>query len=206
MTRALSVPLKNELQANPTRPVFLYEGQFAAGFLRLWTGLGDLSFDGNTYFGNGWLENVSGGAEMDDGSAQELTVSLAGIPQEVVSTLLNAQQGLSGKVWIGAIDSTGALVTSPFLLFIGKLDVPTLDDSASAPKATISYESRLVDMDRSREFRFTSESQKIFYPSDKGFEFVRKAAKWDGFWGQTQRQVDKRRAAREKRQKKSNRR
>ncbi|TXH14842.1 MAG: hypothetical protein E6R03_08420 [Hyphomicrobiaceae bacterium] len=143
---------------------------------------------------------------MDDGSAQELTISLSGIPQDVVSTLLNAQQGLSGKVWIGAIDATGALVSSPFLLFVGKLDVPTLDDSASSPKATISYESRLVDMDRSREFRFTSESQKIFYPSDKGFEYLRKAAKWDGFWGQTQRQVDKRRAAREKRQKKSNRR
>lgn len=206
MTRALSVPLKNELQANPTRPIFLYEGQFSAGFLRLWTGLGDLTFDSQTYFGNGWLENISGGAEMDDGSAQELTVSLSGIPQDVVSTLLTAQQGLSGKVWIGAIDTTGALVNTPYLLFVGKLDVPTLDDSASSPKATISYESRLVDMDRAREFRFTTESQKIFYPLDKGFDYVRAAAKWDGFWGQTQRQVDKRRAAREKRQKKTNRR
>ena len=206
MTRALTISTKNRLLESPTIPVILWEGQFPAGFIRLWNGVGDLTFGSNVFNGNGWLERVDGGAEMDDVSAQSMNITLTGMPPEILSVVLNAQQGYSGKLWVGALAESGALVADPYLMFVGKLDVPTIDESSTYPRVTITYESRLVDFDRAREYRFTNDSQKSFYPTDRGFEYVRKAAKWDGFWGQTQRQVDKRRAARRKKQMKQNRR
>lgn len=204
--RSLTVPLKNRLLASPTRPVFLWEGQFASGYLRLWNEIGDLSFGGNTYLGNGWMTKVSGASETDDTSAQDMVVTLTGVPQDILSLVLNAPQGALGNFYLGALAENGALVADPYKIFSGKLDVPTISETASGPRVEISYESRLVDFDRPREFRYTTESQKIFYPTDRGFEYVRVAGKWDGFWGQSQKEADKRRKQREQKQKKSNRR
>jgi hypothetical protein len=80
--------------------------------------------------------------------------------------------------------SSNQVVSDPLLLFEGKLDVPVINEGAEASNISISYESRLIDLLRPRESRFTDEDQKREFPGDLGCEFVislqDKSIKWGG--------------------------
>jgi hypothetical protein len=48
---------------------------------------------------------------------------------------------------------------------------------------SISYESRLIDLERSRESRYTNEDQQRAFPGDRGFEFVPSLQDLSLTWG-----------------------
>lgn len=109
-TRPLSSALATEIQQPVVRPVLLYEGEFASpgsetpSFLRLWSGVGDLSWDGKTWTGAGHLLGLSPLGENTELRAEGFTVSLAGMTTEAVSRALQeVRQGKPGKLWIGAM-------------------------------------------------------------------------------------------------------
>lgn len=193
MARALTAPMIAALTAPSAQPVFFYEGIFVGFTLRLWSGLGDISWNGETWLGNGWFRGFQGVEEDNDLGSTGMEIALAGVPQSLISTILGAiQQNAAGKLWIGALDSSGNIIADPYLMFVGRLDVPTVDDQTSGPIIQISYESHLVDLDRSKEYRYTSESQRIFNATDRGFEYVAQIAKgWKGQWGATQKDIKK---------------
>jgi hypothetical protein len=47
-----------------------------------------------------------------------------------------------------------------------------IDEGAESSAISVYVESRLIDLQRPRERRYTSESQKSRFPNDRGFEFV----------------------------------
>ena len=55
MARDLDASLLAEVTAAATRVVFLYEAEFSSGTTRAWTGVGDLSWNGETWTGVGRL-------------------------------------------------------------------------------------------------------------------------------------------------------
>ena len=70
------------------------------------------------------------------------------------------------------VDETGSLITAPVLAFTGRLDVPEITDGAEDCTISITYESRLIDLQTPREWRWTHESQRALFPDDDGFQFV----------------------------------
>ena len=52
------------------------------------------------------------------------------------------------------------------------MDVMTIDDGAGTVAIGMTVESRLIDLERARDWRYTSENQKSLYPNDKGLDFV----------------------------------
>ena len=52
------------------------------------------------------------------------------------------------------------------------MDVMTVDDDGATAQISITAESKLIDLERSRARRYTSEDQKIDFPNDKGLEFI----------------------------------
>lgn len=184
MTRALDATLLTELLATSFRPAFFYEGAFQFGnFLRLWTGTGDFSWNSNTWLGNGWLGVPDIAEESTDPQAASCGIILMGVPQSAISLALNnLQRGASGKVWLAAINASGALQGTPYLCFSGKLDGVSMEESAETANIHISYESDLIDLERTRTFRFTKESQAQFYSDDLGFDYV-STLQNSIFWG-----------------------
>lgn len=203
MTRDLTTDFVTAATGTRNQPCFIFEGVFVGFTLRLWSGFGDLAWGGHTYLGNGWLQGFQGVEENTDLGSTGMDITLAGVPQDLISTVLgSSQQNASGKLWLAFLDTAGAIIDDPYMMFDGRLDVPTIDDQASGPIIQISYESRLIDLDRTKEYRYTSESQKLFLATDKGFEYVPQVAKgWKGQWGATQKQIKARdaRAAEHKR-------
>lgn len=192
------------LTAQTVFPVLFFYTTFQSQAFRLWSGLGDITFDSVNWVGNGWLTGIKGGEEANDLSAQSITVELSGIPEQVIALILNANQGAPGDVYMGALSSAGALVASPYKIFSGKMDTATIKESADGSYVDITYETRLVDLDRAKEYRYSPEGQKIFYPFDRGFDYVVAANKINLFWG-NKKKVNNRREKKKKQKKKNTR-
>ena len=57
-------------------------------------------------------------------------------------------------------------------LFIGYMDQMNIVDGAETANITIMVESKLIDLERPRTHRYTSESQKSRFAGDLAFDFV----------------------------------
>lgn len=185
MTRDLTSAMLAEVTAQLVRPCILFEGEFEGGTVRLWSGLVDLTWNAVVWTGAGQLLGVSAVEETTNVVANGVTVSLSGIPVEFRSAAIDgARQGKPGRVWLGSLDASGALIADPYMLFAGRLDVPEITFGSDTFTITISYESRLIDLTVPREFRYTHESQQALYPGDMGFEFVTTIQDQAIWWGQ----------------------
>lgn len=173
MARDLTASVITEITATSLRPFLLFEGEFASGYVRVWSGYGDLSWNTYTWTGVGDFGSVSAIEETTETRAAGVTVSLSGIPAAMISTALgSARQGKAGKIYIGVLDANGAVIADPYLAFQGRLDVPAIDEGGDTATISIAYESRLVDLERPRERRYTPEDLQIDYSDDRGFEYV----------------------------------
>lgn len=184
MSRTLPTAFATALDAAVVRPAILFEGEFATGWLRLWTGVGPLFWNGFTWTGAGNLLSVGSLEETQDVVASGSSVTLSGIPVEVIESAINqAEQGAPGRVYLALFDANWAMIDTPVLAFAGRLDVPEVTDGQGTCSVTISYESRLIDLGTPRELRYTHETQRVLYPGDRGFEYVTAIQDKEIQWG-----------------------
>ena len=154
---------------------------FTSGTVRLWNGIGDLTFDSNTYSGTGQLLSISNIEEAAEIGAKGITLGLSGINSTILSYALNENyQYKNIKIHVGTID--GATVDS-YQIFSGRMDVMTIDENGETCNITLSAENRLIDLERPRVRRYTSEDQKSLHPNDKGFDFVNSLQEAEIKWG-----------------------
>lgn len=173
MSRDLTSGMVTAITAKTVTPVLLAYFDFSSGAVRVWSGIGDIVWGGNTYSGVGNFGGVSDIAETQDNSAQGAMFTLNGIPSSLIYTALTEHyQGRAAKLWLGVMDSTMALIADPYLLFGGRMDVMTSTDSGETASLTLAVENRLIDLNRSRERRYTDEDQKIDYPADTGLRYI----------------------------------
>ena len=66
MSRGLSAGMLSQVAASNVNPILLFYGEFASGTVRMWSGLGDLSFDSQTWLGAGSLVQVSNVEETSE--------------------------------------------------------------------------------------------------------------------------------------------
>lgn len=160
------------IQATDVAPVLLFEGQFDGGFVRFWTGFGTIVWNGVEWIGAGTLIGIGDIEENAELVATGITVSLSGVDPALVSTAIGAaRQNMPGRIYVGLM-SNGALISTPYLAFVGRLDVPAIQDGAETCVISVSYENVIADLQRANEVRYTDEAQKALYPDDRGFEFV----------------------------------
>lgn len=79
--------------------------------------------------------------------------------------------------------ATAAMLNDPIPVFAGRMDTMRLQDTGETTTVTVSCESRLIDLERARERRYTDEDQKELYPDDRGFEYVADLQDKEVLWG-----------------------
>lgn len=184
MARNLTAGVISAITSGTVRPAIFYQGEYSTGILRLWSGVGSITWNGQTWLGVGQMLGISAIEEVSDVRAVGFGVSLAGDASALLSLNLGAaRQGLPGTVWLGCFDAAGALIADPFMSFAGRFDVPDILDEGERCTIQARYESRLIDLDRPRDRRYTDEDQGIDFPSDPGFEFVTKLPDKNVTWG-----------------------
>lgn len=184
MSRLLSSGVQSAVSAAEVSPILLFEGDFASGTLNIWSGFGDLTWGSATWTGAGTLFSVSAIEETSDVSAKGASITLSGIPSDMISLVLSdIRQNALGRVYLGFLDSSGEIVVDPYMIFEGRLDIPALQENGETSTITISYESRLIDLQRTRESRYTNEDQQREFPGDLAFEFVPNLQEISINWG-----------------------
>lgn len=184
MSRNLTAGVITEINAAELRPILLFQGDFTTGTVRAWSGYGDLSWNGQTWTGTGNLLTVSAIQEAAETVANGASITLSGIPSELISLALGSvRQGANGKIYLGFLTTANAVISDPVLVFEGRLDVPIIEENGETATIAIAYESRLIDLERPRESRYTDQDQKRVYPGDRGFEFVAKLQDQVVVWG-----------------------
>ncbi len=187
MDRNMQAVVSDAIASDRLCPILLGSVGTAGGTVRMWTGLGDLTWNGDVYTGGGDLVSVGAIEEKHDSqvSAQGTVFSLSGVnPDDLSIALSEIRQGLPGKLWFAVLDGdSGVLVGEPVQIFSGLTDVPTIDDGGDTITISLSIENRLIDLERARVRRYTPEDQKAVYPDDKGFDYVAGLQEAEVSWG-----------------------
>jgi hypothetical protein len=165
--------VKEETVKGEVFPILIAKLETNQGNVLVWSGIGNLEFNGEIYYGTGDMGSISPVKESgDEIRANSVNFQLSGIPSERISVALGAEyQGKPAKLWLGFMDGED-LIADPILLFSGRMDVMLIDEGPETSTITVTAESKLADLKRSRIRRYTDEDQQVDYPGDKFFEFV----------------------------------
>jgi len=173
--RTLSDQMKEIAQSKVLRPIILIDLMFTSGPLYIWNGNGTLVYSSTDYVGVGDLISIGAISEKTDLTATGVSITLAGIKQSLLTLALSEPyQNRSATIRFGATNESGDLVSSPIIMFQGKMDVMTIQDDGSIATITVQCENKLIQLDRAFVRRYTAEDQKIDFPSDTGLDFMAK--------------------------------
>lgn len=205
MSRNLPVDFVAGLEEPVVYPFFAVEIDFDSGPLYVWTGYGDLLFEGKTYLGAGQLINISSVEETTEIEAKGATITMTGIPSTFLSLALNEPyQGRECRIYFGLFFSGRELTTQSDVtittedlfefvteddtryfieIFSGELDQMNIVEEANTATIAVTAENVLIKLERPVVRRFTSQDQKSRFPNDRGLEFVAGLQDKEVFWG-----------------------
>ncbi len=195
MSRDLSNDTIVSINENVVYPFFATELRFDGdNILRMWTGQGTLVLaDGTQWVGLGQMLNISTIEETSELAVKGATLTLSGVPSEVLSLALSEPyQGRVCNIYFGTFIQGSILQESSFYillqdgsrinlenqstnfseLFSGYMDQMNIEESGETSTIQLLVENKLVDLERARVARFTSGYQKSIYAGDLGLDFV----------------------------------
>lgn len=178
MTRTLPTGLTAALDDKEVSLYYAVEFLYDTAPVRLWTGYGSKTINGDDYIGVGSLLGIDGLEEVADLSARAITISLSGIDPQIVSLALQEPyQNRECIVHLGINDE------DPVQLFSGYMNVMSITDSGDTSSINLSVESKLVRLERSSNWRYTNENHKSRYPNDTFFSYVADLQDKQVVWG-----------------------
>jgi hypothetical protein len=185
MARKLTTQMAAAVVARSVRPALLISLNFASGQLNLWTGYGNLTYNGIVFTGTGTLLSIDQIPETSDGSAASIKLTLSGISTAAIALAVGQQyQGGLAQIWLACFDlNLNTLITNPYMIFGGSMDVMTIQDGTKSASISLTCESRLIELDRPRERRYSQFDQQIDFPNDTGLNFVNGLQDLQIYWG-----------------------
>lgn len=173
MARDLETAYDAAVDDATVRIAYLAQLEFPSGTIRVWTGVGNLSWDSQTWTGVGTLGGISDISEAKGTEAPGVTLQLSGIPSEMLALALDdAYQGYPAKIYQAMFDAAMAVIVDPVLVFSGRMDVMQITDAGQTGTIDLTCESHSIDLDRKRVLRYTHEEQQRLFAGDLGLEFV----------------------------------
>jgi hypothetical protein len=183
MPRDISTPMVAPLLSNAIRPIFMAAITFATSTIYAWSGVGNLIYGGNTYTGVGNFGKFSPIVEGTDVQAYGATISLSAIdPLLFTSCQTEIQQGAPVTISFGLLDAGGSIIGVPYPLFVGTVDQPKFRVGTQEMTITLSLESKLANLQRANQRRYTDADQRLYYPGDSFCGFVSQLADQALLW------------------------
>lgn len=147
--------------------------------VRLWTGYDDRTINSETFVGGGDLLSISGLDEVSDLSAKGITISLTGLASSLITLALQEPyQRRKVRVLFGVRDETTFVE-----IFSGLINRMTIEDSPDGGTITVLVDSKLVELERASNWRYTSESHRSRHSGDSFFDFVTAIQDAEIRWG-----------------------
>jgi hypothetical protein len=181
--RDLPTPIVTAVTGNSFSPIILLDLTLSSGVAHVWSGIGSLAWNSNTYLGIGSLGSVGDISEGVEVRADGTTITLSGIDPTLLNDCLNdIQLGAPATIWFGVL-SDGQISGSPYSIFVGTVDKPVIPISPDNLTITLSLENRMLNLQRPTMRRYTSADQMYVYPTDIGFAWVEMLNDTSLVWG-----------------------
>ena len=183
MSRTVPAALLTALDGDEIEVFYAIDLDFDSGNMRLWTGYGNKTINGNTYTGTGNLLAIDGLEEASDLSARGTTLTLNGLDSAIISYALTEEyQGRLVTIYWG-------VGTETVEVFSGFMDKMTIQDTAETATISLTVESRLIVLERPNVRRYTQQSHagvrtaKSLAGNDTFFDWVTKLQDKQIVWG-----------------------
>jgi hypothetical protein len=166
-----------------TRTITFNGESIDVGPLRLWSGMYDKTINvqgsDQTFTGTGGLLSIGGLEEAGDLSAKSVTLTLSGIPSTIISLALQEPyQRRACRIYFG-VEGVSDVVE----IFTGKMNTMRILDSEQTATIEMTVESKLVELERSSNLRYTDLNHKSRKPNDAFFEYVQSIQDVKVAWG-----------------------
>jgi hypothetical protein len=175
---SLTVDMARALASDRRDLCFLGKFQKASGYLYAWTGMHDLSYDGQTWKGVGRILGLSTIDRGDALSFRTQTFTLNGLDPQVVADLDESVRGRTAQLWLAARDRQGKIIKDPLLL--KDLVQDTLEWSLSEDGKTVSVTlncfEALKHLGRPTGKKWSHESQMERFAGDTGMYYLQRNA------------------------------
>lgn len=166
-----------------TRTITFNGESIDVGPLRLWSGLFDKTINvqgaDQTFTGSGGLLSIGGLEEIGDLSARAVTLTLSGIPTSIISLALQEPyQRRACRIYFGEQSASDVVE-----IFSGKMNTMRILDAEDTATIELTVESKLVELERASNWRYTDENHKSRYGGDTFFSFVQDIQDVQVAWG-----------------------
>lgn len=172
MSRNLPAPMVQSFTSNEVSPVVLLDLTLSGGVVaHVWSGVGTISYNGNSYIGVGSLGQVGDIKEGIEVRADGTSISLSGIdPNLLGECLADIQLGAPATISLGIVSN--GQITASYPICVGTVDKPNIPVSPTTMTITLAIENRMINLQRPTMRRYTSADQQYYYPTDIGFNWV----------------------------------
>jgi hypothetical protein len=186
-SRGLTTTNLTASSASTIHPVIFVKMQFDGGNVNLHSELGTITWGGDTYTGAGSLGQISSADEVSDLSQVQLNLTLRGLPNDLISVLLNQQyQGRTATVSLGYLDlTTFALVDTPFTLYQGLIDTADFQQDKTL-SINLSISNRFAAWSTPIVRRYNNAYQQGRYSGDTGLQYIEQTTNATVIWGAAQ--------------------
>lgn len=152
------------------------------GMVRLWSGTGDIVWDGETYIGRGRLGTLS---QVESGSALQINdrlMTLAGVDPTQTQFLSADVRNRVASFALGCVEG-GKVVRDPYLIDEILMDSQSLPvNEGGQMMIQITGYSGLWTLQRPQNLAWSSEQAKTEYPDETGFDFIPSLTNKDTAW------------------------
>jgi hypothetical protein len=184
MPRSATSAVRSEWGKSLNRPVHLLEFDFQP-----WVYMTDawrqISWNGGLYLASKFPLSVSGFGETADLLVNNCTITLSGVDQTIIATLLRESYfDRTVIVRLAMLDEAHNVIADPVQVFVGRMGRPAIATDPDGGTCTCSIEcsSAWADFERTPGRRTNDAEQQTFFPGDRGFEHVEKIPA-QIFWG-----------------------
>lgn len=172
MSRPLTLRMAQALKAGATL-IVLAEINHPDGPGRFWTGIGQLVWNGTTFFGSGRLGTISAVKQTSDVSIQEISFALVGVDSDIAADLESTVRNHAGKAWLACLNDKEQVIPDPYQFVDSELDYQTLTAGEDG-QVMIAITARMgfYTLERGVNEGWTPENQKRLYPDDSGLDMI----------------------------------
>jgi hypothetical protein len=183
LTRTIDAALVTASQSDTVVPIFLLQLAYDSGTVRFHTGLGDISFNGNTYTGVGDFGSFSAIEEPSGIEETAIDLILSGVDASLVSLSFNEfYQGRTATIWLGFKNVTTGALIAPTIVFLGVIDNTKINLGKTAT-IILRVTNNSAFWSRINDKRYTDEDQQATYPGDTAFKYIAQIQEKRNVWG-----------------------
>lgn len=173
MSREATAAAVTQLEASTKKLFFLFELENSGSTLRYSSLNFDLSWNSQTWLGDGTLIKVGDITENLRGEAEAVSVELAAEPGSIISfALSNLRQYKPAKIYLGFFDASYNVIADPIVIFSGVFDSAQIQDTVDISVLKINLSSKLATLQRAPGLRYNDATQQQMFPGDLAFEYL----------------------------------